>query len=279
LDHFGLALTSADFGRGAQEDLAVGSYYADGLPALSGSVTLFYGSDAGLASKEVEAFTTKGMGPGPGPHRLAQFGTVLDAGDFDGDHRTDLVAAAPGERVAGRRLAGSVYILRGNASGITRDGVRRWSQNSPGVKDSAEREDIFGFHVAAGNFGRSSHDDLAVASYEDLRNCRDAGAVNVIYGTNGGLSQSSNERLTSRPRGCGELFGSSLGELTPADEPFAGLVVGVPLATIGASREAGRVELFQGGVEGLEGSSQGMTQGGALPDTPEPGDHFGYSLR
>jgi hypothetical protein len=50
---------------------------------------------------------------------------------------------APGERVGGRLYAGAVNVLYGSSRGVTNTD-QLWSQNSPGVKGSAEEYDGFG---------------------------------------------------------------------------------------------------------------------------------------
>ena len=61
-----------------------------------------------------------------------------------------------------------------------------WSQGGEGVAGAPEAGDQFGYSLAAGNFGNSSHADLAIGvPFEDQAATND-GAVNVIYGGPGG---------------------------------------------------------------------------------------------
>ena len=72
-------------------------------------------------------------------------GAALATGDFDGDGFDDLAIGMPFENVGGLIRAGAVNLLRGSAGGLSAVGDQLWHQDSPGVLDTAENIDDFGF--------------------------------------------------------------------------------------------------------------------------------------
>jgi FG-GAP repeat len=68
--------------------------------------------------------------------------------DFNGDGAADLAIGVPGEN----NFSGVVQVLYGaSPGGLTATGSQLWSQNSPGIADTAETEDLFGATLAAGS--------------------------------------------------------------------------------------------------------------------------------
>jgi hypothetical protein len=140
-DHFGASLAAADFGNGAEADLAVG-VPGEGLPAGGGAAHVLYGAAAG-ASGAGSAFihqVSLGEASEAGDH----FGAGLAAADFGGTPHADLAVAAPGEGIGAVARAGVVHAIYGSAAGITFAGAQLWSQNSPTIPDVAEASDGFG---------------------------------------------------------------------------------------------------------------------------------------
>ncbi len=104
----------------------------------------------------------------------------------------------------------------------------------------------------------------------------DAGAVNVLYGTAGGLNAKGNQvwfRGSLRGGGIasGDQFGTALTAGDFQNDGFDDLAIGAPEAG------SGRVRVLFGGSDGLTGSSSEM-----LEQPPQPsntsGDRFGLSL-
>jgi hypothetical protein len=82
-----------------------------------------------------------------------------------------------------------VYVLSGSAGGLVAAGGQNWSQGSPGVPGAAEPGDLFGSALFAGDFNGDGFDDLAVGvPGEDVGGATDAGAVNLLFGSAGGLA-------------------------------------------------------------------------------------------
>ena len=69
----------------------------------------------------------------------------MSRSDFDNDGFADLAIGVPREAVGGILGAGAVNLFFGSANGLTAAGDQLWHQDSPGVLDTAENIDDFGF--------------------------------------------------------------------------------------------------------------------------------------
>jgi hypothetical protein len=113
--------------------------------------------------------------------------------------------------------------------------------------------------------------DLAVGSPgENVGAIADAGAVNVFYGSAGGLPTTS-QLLLQNPE-AGDRFGAALAAGFFHHDGFADLAVGSPGENVGAIADAGAVSVFYGSAGGLSTTSQLLLQ------NPEAGDRFGAAL-
>ncbi len=175
--------------------------------------------------------------------------------DFDGDGYADLAVGAPGEDVGSIRDAGIVQVLYGSASGLTaRDQI--WQQNKKGIKGKAEREDQFGAVTASGDFDGDGFADLAIGiPAEDLGGKPNVGAVQVLYGSPGGLT--ARDQLWHQGRAgvpganeAGDLFGQTLGVGDFDGDGRADLSIGVGERFAGSS-SSGRFVVLRGTPSGL----------------------------
>jgi hypothetical protein len=219
-----------------------------------------------------------------------EFGYSLAAGDFNGDGDDDLAIGVPLEDVVTStselKDAGAVYVLDGSAAGLDASaGV--WTQNSSRIFDFAEKEDHFGWSLAAGDFGWGPEDDLAIGvPAEDLGSIN-AGAVNVIYGSSGGLNSRGNEFWSQNSEGVpdqAERYDSFGSELLAADLERTkedDLVVGVVNESFSGAAFAGAVNVIYGfrnrglsgkGAQFLSANSRGV------PGIAHYYDHFGSAL-
>jgi hypothetical protein len=133
------------------------------------------------------------------------FGSALAAGDFDGDGHDDLAIGVPWEDLHATEDAGIVHVIYGSAAGLSGAADQVWHQDRPGILGAARKDDAFGHALVAGHFDADPFADLAIGvPGEDVGDWSNAGAVQVIYGTAGGLSEAGNQRWH---QGVGTMVG------------------------------------------------------------------------
>ncbi len=193
------ATTQADFNGDGFADLAVASLLEDVGPAEdAGGVAVLYGAPAGLQARspDDQFWTQDSPGVQDSAEPNDRFGETLATGDFNGDGFTDLAIGVPNEDFPALTDPGAVAVVYGSSVGLQADGVggpddQLWTQDSPGLADTAEAGDRFGAALATGDLNGDGFSDLAVGvSEEDLRLVKDAGAVEVMYGSSSGLQAS-----------------------------------------------------------------------------------------
>ena len=146
-DNFAFALTSGDFNNNGFADLAAGAPGEDvGTTDSAGAVSVLYGSAGGLTRTGGQLFTQVGGAV----EADDAFGFTLTAGDFNNNGFADLAASAVFEDVGSISNAGAVSVVYGSAAGLIRTGGQLFTQNSPGVPDTAEQDDRFGDALATG---------------------------------------------------------------------------------------------------------------------------------
>ena len=135
-------------------DLAVGDFAADvGTITRAGSVRIIYGSKTGLTTARSQLLTQESTGILGGAELDCGFGRSLTASDFGHSAQADLAIGTSLE---------AVQVIYGSAAGLTATGNQRWSPDSPGVLGSVGGD--FGASLAAGDFGESTHADLAIGA-------------------------------------------------------------------------------------------------------------------
>ncbi len=194
-DQFGYSLAAGDFDGDGYADLAVGVPEEDvGGVSLAGAVNVIYGSADGLSEVGDQMWHQDSPGILGDAEPGDQFGHSLATGDFDGDGYTDLAVDVALEEVGGVSYAGALHVLFGSADGLSAADNQFWHQDSPGIADSAEQGDYFSYSLAACDFNGDGYADLAVgALFEDIDGVGEAGAVNILYGSAGGLSEVGNQ--------------------------------------------------------------------------------------
>ncbi|MEM7350812.1 MAG: hypothetical protein AAF657_08400 [Acidobacteriota bacterium] len=303
-DRLGWAVATGDFDNNGATDLAIGmpredvtiggkvlvdagiveiSYGepGDGLGVLDDRPTLFYQGFEGLVG-------TAETGD--------QFGFALATGDFNGDGFEDLAVGAPFEDLENNAVedAGAVQVLYGSSEGLKAQWNHIWTQNS-GLQGRAEARDQFGFSLAAGYFDGDPYADLAIGvPREDVQanTVTDAGAVQVLYGSNDRLVATDNQLFEQGKDGLRgqaedyDLFGWSLVAANfdrKGRGAFDDLVIGIPYENIGdEAKDAGAVQVLYGGSQGLNGNRPRLQifaqDNSNIVGTAESGDWFGYSL-
>src|SRR6266542_4047437 len=114
----------------------------------------------------------------PAPAGVAASGPVHS--DFNGDGLGDLAMGLPLRDVGSVSNAGAVWVLYATPRGFTQVKAELWTQNSPGIPDSAEAEEAWGTASAPADFNGDGFADLALSSTNDL-------GITVIFGSPSGL--------------------------------------------------------------------------------------------
>jgi hypothetical protein len=128
---FGSALAAGDFDGDGRDDLVVGA--PGEFSGGDGAVLSFYGGVSAIASGT--RFNEGSVGGTAGDGQA--FGSVLAAGDLDGDGVDEVVIGVPDAPVDGDNAAGIVYVTRAFdpaflfVDGFEDDGTASWSAVSP----------------------------------------------------------------------------------------------------------------------------------------------------
>jgi hypothetical protein len=111
-----------------------------------------------------------------------------------------------------------------------------------------------GSGVARGDFNGDGIGDLAIGvPYENIGTATNTGGLNVIYGSNAGLTSTGNQFFTQDSTGVPDAaekddhFGKALAALDVNSDGFSDLAVGVPNEDL----DIGRVQMFLGSANGL----------------------------
>ena len=274
-DEFGnAALVAGDFNKDGYSDLAIGvpgedvKFGGENIRS-AGIINVIYGSAFGLRSIDNQIWY-QGMHQGnqqilDSPESYDRFGSVLAAGDFNKDGYSDLAIGVPGEDVKfgeeNIENAGVISVIYGLSLGLRAANNQIWHQGLNGTLETAEQNDGFGSALAVGNFGHGNADDLAIGvAGEDIVNKRDAGIINIIYGSNHteGLKAANNQIWHQGLNGTLETaeqndgFGSALAAGDFNNNGFDDLAIGVAGEDIVNKGSIGIINVIYGTEHGLK---------------------------
>lgn len=287
-DEFGSTLAVGDFDNDGFSDLAIAHPSEDvGDTVDAGAVTVLFGDSNGLTPEGALMLTYQTGDQSPA--EFDRFGSALAAGDFDGDSHTDLAVGVPYRDVNGHEDAGSVVVFPG--VGLrTRDTIAIrpaiWNKDGPEVPGQAGRLELFGGALAASDFGRTAHEDLAVgAPLDSVGGKTFAGSLFILYGSALGLGSEHVQRLTEDDLGASTAgrfheFSAALASGNLFGTAHAELLVGAPGAPSRGVKQAGVAYLIPGLATGLAGNkSRRLRQAVRAAGGPEPWDRFGVALQ
>ena len=191
----------------------------------------------------------------------------------------------PGEDFGSVVDAGAVAVVYGSPTGPTSTGNQLIVQGQGGMQGTTEAGDAFGSALAAGDFGGTGQEDLAIGvSSEDIGSIPDAGAVNVVYGSASGLTVTGNQVFVQGQNGmldvaeAGDGFGSALAAADLGGTGQADLAVGAPAEDLGTTVDAGAVGVIYGSASGLVTTGNQFFDQGQLGETVERDDAFGAAV-
>lgn len=207
--------------------------------------------------------------------------------DFNGDGYADLAVGVPDERIGGTYSAGAVNVIYGSDRGLLPAGNQLWTQDSAGIPEEVDGEDMFGRGLAAGDFDGDGYDDLAVgAALDAVGAVRRAGVLHVIFGSATGLTADGTQLWTQDTPGVsdraeeGDLFGDVLATGDMDADGYADLAMGVAGEDIGGRENAGAVQVFYGSGGGptADGDQRWTQDSDQIADAAEAWDEFGIAL-
>jgi len=287
-DNFGSSLAAGNFGQSAQADLAIGVPLEDvGVAIDAGAVNVLFGSANGLTNLNDQFWHQDSEGIKNVAEEADSFGVSLAAANLGKTAQADLAIGAYLEGISGQAdLAGAVNVIYGGTTGLTATGNQFWSQNSPAIAEASELIDFFGWSLAAGNLGKTSHADLAIGvPLESLGATNANGVVHVLYGTSTGLTTagaqfwSQNSPGVLGANGNADEFGWSLAAANLGKSGQADLAIGVPGDVVSAVA-AGAVNVLYGTATGLSAAADQLwhQDSPGILGNAEAGDRFGHAL-
>jgi hypothetical protein len=144
-DFFGASLDSANFGRGPEDDLAIGVPF-EGLVGKTnvGMVDVAYGSPGGLSAHKAQSWNQNIDGVLDSVGENEVFGTALGSGRFGNGGASDLAIGVPFESFPGESSEGAVSVLYSRSNGLRARGDQLWNRSDPGIPGGPDPLEVFG---------------------------------------------------------------------------------------------------------------------------------------
>ncbi len=284
--------TFSDFNGDGYDDLLIG-VPSENVGAISdgGAVNVITGTQNRLNANGSQYWNRQTPGIVEASVSNDRWGQVLATGDFNGDGYIDAAIGSPRDNVDGQNDAGSVQILYGSANGITTSSNQVFSQ-SGFINGAVEASDFFASALAVGDFNGDGYDDLAAGvPGEDIDNLalNNVGAVNIIFGSSNGLTETGDILLLEDDLGIfgtsqdGDSLGTALAAADFDKDGYDDLAIGIPNQDLGQGGglipDAGIVFIVAGSANGPNTNDlQIWNQAGAIQGTEEDNDRFGSRL-
>jgi hypothetical protein len=220
----------------------------------------------------------------PGVEELGDGGTfeggpAVVSSDFDHDGQDDL---AIGDTGVGSPVGGSVsvYLGRGDLSGLDPTPAQTWTQDSPGVPGTAEAGDRWGSELSSGDTDGDGRPDLAIgAPGEDVGSVSDAGAVWTLRGAPGGLTATGARSFDQNSAGvpgvaeASDRWGGQVRLIDADKDGLFGLLASAP----GENSDDGVVWVVPASSSGLAAKGS-WTYAGASLGAPVAHGRFGAAI-
>ncbi len=281
-------LLAGDFNNDGFDDLALGvpGETVGNVPA--GAVAILYGRSGGISATAVPDQVFHQDSPGvPGSAELGDaFGSMVIAGDFNGDGFDDLAVGVKGEDFffggSNKPDAGVISLIFGSAAGLSTTAIALQQFRAATPRQFTG----FGSVMAADDFDDDGFDDLAIGIAGDVVGTITAGTVQVLYGTPTGPDSANRQIWSQNSSGVldssesGDAFGCALACSDFDNNGTADLAIGAFGEDL-ATSNVGMVHVFFSiPGTGLTASSDlTFAQGvGGVPGIQTSDDRFGFSL-
>lgn len=189
----GVHLAAGDIDRDGHADLVTGQPLSPpASDAVGGRIEVRYGTANGFEGSRTQMIDQSTSGV-PGTAEYGdEFGSAVAVGDVTGDGYPDVAVGVQSKTVGTAGRAGEVVLLRGSAGGLTGGHAQAFSQDSPGVPDTAEQGDLLGWMVTLIDHNKDGRADLTAAAIGEDRSwdgaTYGAGMVTTLRGARSGLS-------------------------------------------------------------------------------------------
>jgi len=166
-------------------------------------------------------------------------------------------------------------------------GNQFWSQESTEILSIGRQDEMFGAAIASGDFNDDGFIDMAVgAPRDDVTLGGIEGAVNVIYGSAGGLTPEGNQLWHQSQAGVAgtaetqDEFGSAVATGDFNGDGYADLAIGAWQEAIGDLFAAGAVNVLYGSASGLTAAGDELwyEDVSGVIGSSEAGDRYGWAL-
>ncbi|MBL8767443.1 MAG: FG-GAP repeat protein [Planctomycetes bacterium] len=280
-DYFGFSLAAGDFDGNGFDDLAIGVLENVAKAPAAGAVQVVYGSKKGLNAKKDQVWSqaSKGIESDPAVEEL--FGTVLAAGDADGDGFADLAIGVPFEvTVHGTtEVTGAVALLRGSKKGLTSKNDALFD-NADLNSTNFDPTGSFGASLAFGDFDGDGKRHLVIGApnWDVVAAGSDDGALFFVPITSTTVDLAGHKGLAI---GDGGRYGWAVEVGNFNGDGFDDLAVGVPFSKfLTGVADAGVTVVMRGAATGLD-SLNAVYVTRDTPNvlgTPNSGANFGTAL-